>query len=167
MKCGQKQVLDDRQIGSHPQVRFRCAKCGAMVDVDVTQDTNRTTVSFYRAETPLIEPTVISEQVGLALPAGQVVALTVLDGVARGMVFPLDRPRVVLGRAGADVVLDDPEISRWHCVLEVRGEAISVRDLDSRNGTYVNSARVESAQLQHLSEFQVGSTRLRLTVTPK
>jgi len=50
-----------------------------------------------------------------------------------------------IGRAtGAQFVVDAPLVSRLHCRLTLSPEgALTVEDLDSTNGTYVNGRRVE------------------------
>jgi pSer/pThr/pTyr-binding forkhead associated (FHA) protein len=76
---------------------------------------------------------------------------------------PLDGMRVTVGRnAGNDVVLaGDENASRLHAVLERVGPGWCVRDLGSRNGTFVNGARISGERaLQHGDEVRVGTTRL-------
>jgi pSer/pThr/pTyr-binding forkhead associated (FHA) protein len=76
---------------------------------------------------------------------------------------PLDRDRVTIGRhAGNDIVLAaDDSVSRLHAVLERLGPGWWLRDLGSRNGTYLNGTRVtEGRALQHGDELRVGSTRM-------
>jgi DNA-binding CsgD family transcriptional regulator len=76
---------------------------------------------------------------------------------------PLDGERVTIGRhAGNDIVLaSDDSVSRLHAVLERLGPGWWLRDLASRNGTFVNGARVaEGRALQHGDELRIGSTRL-------
>jgi pSer/pThr/pTyr-binding forkhead associated (FHA) protein len=82
-------------------------------------------------------------------------------------VFPLSNPRTVIGRKGADFPLNDPEISRFHCVLEIRGPLISLKDLDSTNGTFFEEERVRAAMLQNGAEFRVGSSRIQINIQPK
>jgi len=67
----------------------------------------------------------------------------------------------------ADVEIDDPGISRWHCAIEVKDEVVSLRDLDSTNGTYFEEERVRAAELKHLAEFRIGSTVVRLSISPR
>jgi hypothetical protein len=166
--CGTRHVLDDRQVGAHPLVRFRCTQCGQSNDVEVAQDTNRTTLSFLKADAaPFIEPTLISQQTDLGLPADKRIQLEVVTGKSQGLRFPVERPRVIIGRLGADLAVDDPEVSRWHCAVEVHGEEIRLRDLDSRNGVYMGEERVHSAELRHASEFRIGATSVRLNITPR
>jgi pSer/pThr/pTyr-binding forkhead associated (FHA) protein len=46
------------------------------------------------------------------------------------------------------IVLSNPSVSRVHAELEVREALVTVRDLKSRNGTYVAGKRVDSAEVQ-------------------
>src|SRR5262245_30646921 len=36
-----------------------------------------------------------------------------------------------------DLVIDDSTVSRFHCELTIAGEAVHIRDLDSRNATFL------------------------------
>lgn len=172
--CGTAHVLDDAQIAGHPRVQFRCSKCGKPTILDVALHPDRTQVisplpEFARgAGSGGSGASVLGEYQGLMLPAGKVVRLEAVSGPASGMrPIELRKPRVVLGRGGADVEVNDPEVSRWHCALEIQGEAIRLRDLESTNGTYFEGERTRAAELRDGSEFRVGSTVFRLTITPK
>jgi len=48
----------------------------------------------------------------------------------------MSKQTYIIGRAG-DVVLYDDTVSRRHASLEIDGDRITLRDLDSRNGTYL------------------------------
>jgi len=74
--------------------------------------------------------------------------LTVRQGLTPGKVFELARDVIVIGRdLKADVVLNDPEISRNHCRLTVQGNGYQVEDLESTNGTFVNNQKVTAPRL--------------------
>jgi pSer/pThr/pTyr-binding forkhead associated (FHA) protein len=49
---------------------------------------------------------------------------------------------IVIGRQDADLVLEDPEVSRRHAVLRRSGESVVIEDLDSTNGTFVKGERI-------------------------
>lgn len=61
------------------------------------------------------------------------------------------------------VIGDDPTVSRLHAIIEPVGQGWCVRDLGSRNGTYVNGQRIFAQQAIHPGdEVRVGQTRLRV-----
>ena len=69
--------------------------------------------------------------------------------VIDGERYPLIGAHTVIGRDElADVVLDDPGISRRHCEVRVTNDGphlvTSIRDLGSTNGTFVNGERITS-----------------------
>ncbi len=75
---------------------------------------------------------------------------------------PLPGGRVVVGRAQEnDIVLADRRVSAAHAVLEQVGPHWSVRDLGSRNGTFLNGERLLVERvLEPGDEVRVGETRL-------
>src|SRR5579872_4858684 len=64
------------------------------------------------------------------------------DGKTR--TFALDRDRFTLGRAGNNELCypDDAGLSRQHLALEKVGETWTIRDMGSKNGTFVNGNRI-------------------------
>ena len=91
---------------------------------------------------------------------------TIEDELASGVVcsidgFELDRPRVTVGRADADLTLTDSTVSRLHAALERVTGGWIVQDLGSRNGTYVNGARLLGPRaLRHGDEIRFGGHRV-------
>jgi len=78
-----------------------------------------------------------------------------LDGFVRK--FPLDKPRVTIGRGeGSDLTIDDEFLSREHLLVTVLDDSILVRDLDSSNGTFVAGERVREASLTIGGSFSIG-----------
>jgi len=74
----------------------------------------------------------------------------------------------VIGRAGTDLVLDDPEVSRRHALIRDRGGLIEIEDLGSRNGTRVNGEPVERARsLTNGAEIRIGQTNLTIEIGPE
>ncbi|HEY6558991.1 MAG TPA: sigma 54-interacting transcriptional regulator [Polyangiaceae bacterium] len=73
---------------------------------------------------------------------------------------------IVLGREPpAEVVVDDPSISRQHARFMLRQGEIWVEDLDSRNGTFVAERRVREQRLEPGDEVSVGRARVVLAAT--
>lgn len=73
---------------------------------------------------------------------------------------PLVRARTTFGRKNADVVLRDPAASSCHFQIEAFGREFFVRDLDSRNGTFLNGSRVRYSQLLPGDQISAGKTTL-------
>ena len=171
--CGAQHSLPDAKLVGLPRVQFKCAKCGTNTIVELGPSPDATQVltplpGFARsAGAPWLAGSGGEEASSLQLPTGRSIALSVIAGPARGLVYNVEKPRVVLGRADADIVLNDKEISRWHCSIEVKGDVIRLRDMDSTNGTYFADERVRVAELKHLSEFRIGTSVILVSVTPK
>ena len=70
-----------------------------------------------------------------------------------------------MGRADADIILDDGEVSRHHACLEIHGAKVVLRDLGSTNGTFINDTKITQTELENRAEFRLGGTRLMLILT--
>ncbi len=72
-----------------------------------------------------------------------VLSLHVVGGPAAGLIVPLERGRLTIGRASdSDIVLPDADVSRRHAALDVTATTITLADLGSTNGTTVDGHRV-------------------------
>jgi transcriptional regulator with GAF, ATPase, and Fis domain len=88
--------------------------------------------------------------------------LAAMDGPLRGYVFDLDGGPWSIGRgAGNRLVVDDPSLSRRHCMVEYRDNAIWLRDLESHNGTFVNCVPVREHLLCEGDEIKAGNSVFR------
>ncbi len=68
---------------------------------------------------------------------------------------------VLIGRdASCGISIDDPEVSSIHCEVRADGQGVLVKDLGSRNGTFVGTVRIREALLTAACTLQVGSTRI-------
>jgi hypothetical protein len=170
--CGTQHVLKDVDVGAHPKVKFHCSKCAMATIVDTRRHPNATLAisplpSFARGDGGGVTPSSFQQDYSAQLPLAKDVVLTIVSGPGTGTSHTLQKARVVLGREGADIALPDPEISRHHCIIEVREDYVNLRDLDSTNGTFFEKERVRAAMLGHNAEFRIGETILRLTFEPK
>ncbi len=126
----------------------------------------------YDAADPLIEhdPTIVYQPVGSAassegstqrLAGAFRYAVVVERGPQAGLAFVLGEGPTVAGRSDvADIFLGDVTVSREHARFVVDGEGLSVEDLGSTNGTYVNGERFDSRRLQPGDEVIVGKFHL-------
>ena len=75
----------------------------------------------------------------------------------------LSGPPKTLGSAGTvDIVVRDPGVSRLHAELELRPDGVWVKDLGSRNGTYLRDLKIHSARWPDEAPLRVGGTLLSL-----
>lgn len=84
-----------------------------------------------------------------------------LWSLGHASLMPLEN-RMTVGRAPEnDITIDDPEASAIHASLEPLAGSWSVRDLSSRNGTFVNGERVLTERpLRRGDEIRIGRSRL-------
>lgn len=189
--CGTNYLYDESRFGESQVKRLKCARCGQVFEVrkgqavspsgetqQVSSDGNATHTKRPTGQKPREETTreidlqklVSGAETDLPqlapLPRDRRYSLAVILGADAGKVFRLTSPRTVLGRgADCDVHLTDSEVSRRHAMLEIRGDEITLKDLGSTNGTFVEGVRVQEAKLESQQEFSLGTTTLMLIIT--
>ncbi|PYX43521.1 MAG: sigma-54-dependent Fis family transcriptional regulator [Acidobacteria bacterium] len=88
--------------------------------------------------------------------------LVAISGPLRDSVFALPMEELSLGRdASNGLHINDPSVSRRHCLIHREGGGFKLRDLESRNGTLVNGEAVTDHWLHHLDEIAVGDSVFR------
>jgi hypothetical protein len=106
--------------------------------------------------------------------------LAIIRGGRRGQEFEIEAGNSLVGRwdpeTGAfpevDLDADDPEakISRKHALIRIDGGKITIEDIGSLNGTYVNrQPRLQPGNpvdLKDGDEIIIGKTFLKLTISP-
>lgn len=78
-----------------------------------------------------------------------------------GQRYLLTGPVTVIGRGSeADIIVDDPGISRRHLEIRVTPDGVIASDLGSTNGTYVEGHQVPAATLVDGNTITIGRTRI-------
>jgi len=172
LHCGTQHLIKDTDFGGHAKVQFKCSKCGKTTIVEIKRRADATVVmsplpSFARANASSSNLNLPPADPGIRLPANKKVVLSIVSGPSKGESHTLAKPRIVVGRQGADVAVNDPEISRSHCLLEVRDTYINLKDMDSTNGTFFDEERVRAAMLQDGTEFRIGESMIRVSFQPR
>ncbi len=96
--------------------------------------------------------------------------MAVLIGISediKGARFEITKDRLVLGRhLNCDIILKDKAVSSQHCYIARRGSSYVLHDLNSTNGTRLNSERVAEAELIPKQVIQLGSSELMFDSSP-
>lgn len=92
-------------------------------------------------------------------------ALVVEGGPQTGLTYVLGDGETAAGRGSdSDIYLEDVTVSRHHAVFKIDGDGLTVTDLGSTNGTYVNGRRHEIAALAPGDEVMLGKFHLVVVV---
>src|SRR5215475_12548023 len=82
----------------------------------------------------------------------------------RNYTFDIDKPEIGIGRElKNDLILDDPRVSRYHAVAHKTEEGVTLRDLGSGNGVFVNGQRIApnvDIKLTENTQVKLGSCTL-------
>ena len=147
---------------------MRCSRCGAQLNdtpnfcevcgAPVHRDDSHETMATPTVEAALHELPEVPAHDALRAVPGTVDALVVVRGATAGETLELAGEVTTVGRQkGNDLVLDDVTVSRHHALFTVTASGrVTVRDLNSLNGTYVNGSRVEEVTLRTFDEVQIG-----------
>ena len=91
--------------------------------------------------------------------------LIVRGGPDNGARVRVDKDTTIVGRhRSGDVIVDDPTVSRRHAEIVRTPDGWAVKDLDSKNGTFVNQRNIRD-QLQRLEdgdEIRLGTSHISL-----
>ncbi len=130
-----------------------CERCGALLHVEGGTVESTGPFTIADGEHDLSGHGHVVEGPALAVRTG---------GGLSGEIFRLSGARVTIGRdAASDIFLDDVTVSRNHAVVTLAEGAVSLQDLASLNGTYVNRRRIDEPEsLADGDELQIGKFRL-------
>ena len=77
----------------------------------------------------------------------------------------IEKSALVGSSPSVSLRIDDPLVSRLHAELTVQADGLWVRDLSSKNGSFVESVRVAHAQVPLGGRIRIGSTLLKVAET--
>jgi hypothetical protein len=90
--------------------------------------------------------------------------LRFVAGKDQGREFPLPPDlTIVIGRVSdVDLLLLDEKVSRKHAKVSTHQGQVVIEDLASRNGTFVNGARIRSVELKEGDQIVIGASTIKL-----
>ncbi len=101
----------------------------------------------------------------LKMPDYRRFSVAVIQGFNAGEIFPINKVKMMIGRSDSDINVKDLEASRQHARIDIMGDRVILRDLNSTNGTFVNEQRITTVNLDNQQEFRIGTTVLMLIIT--
>ncbi len=128
---------------------------------DVAPDQDHDTTIFYRPAPRGTEPVPVTSLLAGAFRY----ALIIERGPRAGLTYVLGDGTTIAGRTeDVGIFLGDVTVSRHHARFTVDEEGLSVEDLGSTNGTYVNLERLDKARLNAGDEVIIGKFHLVVAV---
>ena len=124
------------------------------------------------AASDMTEQTIVLERPSLAEarclnlpPVHEIATLTVLSGADEGVAMRLGERKIYMGRMPRnEFILTDTNVSRVHAWIAYESHRHVLYDAESRNGSFVNGARIETQRLRDGDEIRLGTTALRYGV---
>jgi diguanylate cyclase (GGDEF)-like protein len=105
------------------------------------------------------EKTIITQVTKLQEESAKKAYILFLAGPLIGKLLHLEDGTTTIGRAqDVDVSIADARISRRHLQITVDGEDVTIEDIGSTNGTYVNGKRITKSVLSDGDKIQISST---------
>jgi len=96
----------------------------------------------------------------LAANARKVYRLQTLDGEGNSIEEFTFENELAIGRAQGDLILEDPSVSRVHCLISTKENKIHIEDLNSKNGVFVRIT--EPYELKPGDQFRIGKKIFRI-----
>jgi Nif-specific regulatory protein len=84
-----------------------------------------------------------------------------ITGPFKGATFQIGEGGASIGRESSNRFwVNDPALSRLHCLIACEGSDFIIRDLNSHNGTFVNGVNVEAQSLNNGDQISIGDSTL-------
>jgi len=170
------QIADDKIPAKG--ARANCANCGQVILIPGTGGEGKSSsllsasskvdygqtmaYDFSEVDQSQTEISALLEKISERDPFIEEGSVLYLKDVQAGEEYRLPGAELTVGRKGADINVDDPEVSRNHCVIKVFGDRFVIMDLESTNGTFVHGKKVKTANLGASQQFTVGNTTLEM-----
>lgn len=153
-----------------PAAMVTCPSCKTNFEVHGGEVEGAETLRVHSsqvAEEPSLSGTTLlsTERAREAPPAVKTQGFLTRKGVEPGEgEFQLKPGITVVGREHGAIRVEDSAVSARHFQVEVRDSAFFLRDLESRNGTFLNGHRVRSAKLKSGDLITAGGTTFAFSV---
>lgn len=156
---------NERTYSAVPKSEATAAMIKSDSEEQPQEDIEGPRTAQVRRDAVLAEIMIRGNDNSLQLPEYRRYSLAVIQGYNSGEIFQISKPMMVIGRSDADIIVKDLEASRQHARIDVMGERVILRDLNSTNGTFVNEQKITTVSLENQQEFRIGTTVFMLIIT--
>lgn len=152
---------DPRATNDRPRAK------SSHVGADLREGISRDEVTPNRTQG--LGATAVKAKKGPTLPDdGRSPVLEAIDEPVKGQRFVLHSGENIIGRLEeCDIPVLDGSVSRQHARVVYARDRVSISDLGSSNGTFVNDTRVEMAELANGDGLRVGNIRFKVELPPE
>ncbi|MBK5259314.1 MAG: FHA domain-containing protein [Thermoanaerobaculia bacterium] len=138
----------------------------ALVSVEPTNEKGVSVGPISESDASVVDEPMLHAIEARARPeepsGGERIILVCIEGMLKGQEFEVPAAGLIVGREG-HVRVPDEFLSRKHFEVVVDGEGIvRVRDLGSRNGTFLNTLPARNTKVQKGDEIRAGVNRFRI-----
>lgn len=150
-------------VNGKPVSDIMALRAGDMIGIGPVQ-ARFAAVEAARAAAPAAATTADEDDMGATRVRAAVPKLVLrgVSGAVFGKVFPVTGPMVIGRAAEADLSVPAEEISRRHALVKPTPDGLSVEDLGSSNGTFINGKRVQQGFVKPGDELRLDTVRLIL-----
>lgn len=105
------------------------------------------------------EDTILPDSSPTTDPQRTLPCLVVISGKTLGRKYLLDQKQILVGRGeSVQISLDEKTVSRNHAEFYRKNSQTMVKDLQSKNGVYVNNIKVIGSALKDGDLIRIGTT---------
>jgi ABC transport system ATP-binding/permease protein len=96
-----------------------------------------------------------------------IITITAVSGDQRGKTQEYTFIPISIGRhPNNDIVITDTIVSRRHCMVNSAGKNVTLHDLESKNGTYVNGAKINTeTKILDGDTITIGTINLQISIS--
>jgi len=97
---------------------------------------------------------------------GMSILLTVIKGADKGKSVKVEDTPFLIGRdEDVDFTISDEAVSRTHSIIIYENGKLYIRDMDSKNGTYLNGKRITKEELRDGDVLRIGDTTIKVKIS--
>jgi len=138
----------------------------AMISIEPVEDLGRTVEAIHLDASELVDESLLARTLQKKRESGNTlsgrVVLVCIEGPLQGQEFEIPKTGLTVGREG-HVRVPDEFLSRKHFEVAPDAEGvIRVRDLGSRNGTFLNTLPATNTKVQAGDEIRAGVNRFKI-----